>query len=137
MRLRCWAEHVSDGTLCERMSEPDMSHIHIGAAPGRERPCDVTWIDEYCAAESGPHGRKTAALRILEVSHEIDRLDFALGHPPNDEVRTIAARLYHHQLGSASDLRQLEWLRANTAAPEHRALLTLAADILKPFAGET
>lgn len=151
MRLRCLARQASHGTLCERGAEPAMRHIHIGGSPGRDH--DVTWIDEHCAPDAGPDGRKTAALRLLEIAHALDRLAFAQNTSTTqyDFLRAAAARLNAGTRAAASDLdvvtsridsaKELvahapsvgdsslaQWARAEID------LLEAAAEILRPWA---
>lgn len=146
MRLRCWARHVSDNALCEREHEAEMRHIHVGGHPHHDH--DVTWLDEYCARDAGPSGRETAALRILGVAHEIDRIAFQCGETIGeyDALRAIASRLYCNTIAASADLLSVEdalnGLEIDSEATEQErqsaeetiALIRQAADILRPFA---
>lgn len=140
VRLRCWAQH-KDGTFCDERAGHGPDH---GAADGQR------W-DSDCPPDAGILGRKTAALRILEVAHEIDRLAFLAGehtiHAPL--IRAIGSRLMVSTRSSPSDHADLIYLAGrwettvlgDVAVEVKRdglpALFRLAADILKPFAGET
>lgn len=137
--LRCWARHVSDGTLCERPAEPGVSHIHIGSHPHHDH--DVTWIDEYCAFAAGHEGRETAALRILELHHRADLLAFQAGLPVDDRLRAVAARLLAGPQAAAADHESLlgDYTMDGSlwGTPRRAELWLAAADLLKPWMGAT
>jgi hypothetical protein len=124
VRLRCWARREIGSNYCEL---DDEHSTHFGG--------DVHWPDSSCAPCADAVGRETAALRILEVAHKIDRLNFMRGFATDDEVRAIASRLlFNGNRAASSDLAQLEWRSANTADRDYVKLLDAAADILRPFA---
>ena len=114
-------------------------------------------MEQDCAQRADSIGRETAALRILEVSHEVDRLAFVNGHHSAhaERLRAIAARLMvgtdaaHADLNvvecevkfgntligaanaagdKAEHMAEFRWLEQGTA------LLVIAADLLRPFA---
>lgn len=111
--------------------------------------------DRFSAYCAGERGRETAALRILEVSHEADRLLFtsniAIREWP-EFLRAVAARLYANTSAARVDLSTLlgeigqgERLvegcatgeRTDAFTREMVGLLKIAADLLRPFAGVT
>jgi hypothetical protein len=125
VRLRCWAKNADEPLCCE--ADDDDHYWHRGGG--------AQWSDRECAPHAHALGRETAALRILEVAHEIDRLNFMRGFATDDEVRAIASRLmFNGNRAASSDLAQLEWRSANTADRDYVKLLDAAADILRPFA---
>ena len=109
-------------------------------------------MEQDCDQCADSIGRETAALRILEVSHELDRLAFCDGTSDEvaDRLRAVAARLYangdaaradHRTLTAEIDGAHAELARV-TVEPQIRreiedmiALRVLAADLLRPFAG--
>lgn len=144
IRLRCWARRASDGAFCSEPAGHDLNHYAlVGDKHAR-------WSG--CAPDAGPDGRETAALRLLEVAHTIDRMaleDGEEGAAPG--YRAVAARLYLSADDAAEDhalLRRVVAVGEESAqesasectATEGRriaeinALLALAADILRPFA---
>lgn len=133
MRLRCWARSGTTGELCNQESGhkgPMSPHL----APPDAQDSMLIWPDSDCAPNANSTGRETAALRILEVAHEIDRLNFTHGCPADDEMRAMASRLFFNgNRAASSDLRQLEWRSANTSDRAYVALLDMAADILRLF----
>lgn len=144
MNLRCWARHVADDTLCERACDLER-HIHIGNHPRAN--VDVSWIDEYCARDAGPSDRETAALRILELSHEIDRVAFLAGmHTTHAAlVRAVAARLMVDAKAASADAEALDMIAkcvSDLNESDHwecvyqptMVLLQQAVEILRPFA---
>jgi hypothetical protein len=93
--------------------------------------------------------RKSAALRILEIAHEIDREAFLMGETVDiyDWLRAIASRLHcnssaakwdHESIGKhLAELTIDEEASAPEQATARRtiALIQQAANALKPFAG--
>lgn len=145
--LRCWARRASDGALCESEEGHGFNHSK-GPDPAL---ASCSWSDASCAPDAGPDGRETAAERLLEVAHWLYRLAFRRGHHSFNcqRLRAIAARLRVSADAAAGDLAEvrdgLEEIRGALAFPglseegRRRAeptaeLLTLAADILRPFA---
>lgn len=147
MRLRCWARHGDPGHLCDKT--PKHSDRHRGCDARVER----FWNDSECAHNANSAGRETAALRILEVSHELDRLAFFAGDTDSttEYLRAVAARLYANTIAAPEDLRTLTEevdacralvaicppYDATTEASEVLRLMLLASDLLRPFAGVT
>lgn len=149
--LRCWARRASDGALCERRR----GHVLQNGCGGDHRSkmqrqgCSRVWNDRECAPEAGPDGRETAALRILELSNEIDRRAFLAGEHSTwvSLIRALAARLFVSTRSVDEDLRRIEsvlsdWRGRRMPEPQREvferdeiaATLSLAADILRPFA---
>jgi len=133
VRLRCSARlgtpHDTPHLYCDRY------HWHTSRHEAASKDGRITWDDADCENNADSTGRETAALRILEVAHEIDRLNFMRGFATDDEVRAIASRLmFNGNRAASSDLAQLEWRSANTADRDCVKLLDAAADILRPFA---
>lgn len=153
--LRCWAKRASDGALCERRNGHERApqgELHL-VTTGEGYGDAETWGASGCAPDAGPAGRETAALRILEVSHELDREAFLQRDHSRlvAMLRAISARLLINDSAAREDLAAVEreihnargWLqivnseRASASATWLVAtidLLSLAADILRPFA---
>jgi len=127
VRIRCWARSAKTGALCSCDAN------HSGVVHGRND--GDLWFNANCAPNADSTGRETAALRILEVSHEVDRLMFLAGEHSTDAVRSIAARLMTGTRAAKLDLMCIEsWLTMNEGAPGCHELLRQAADLLRPFA---
>ena len=152
MRLRCWARSGETGEFCPCDAN------HSGVVHGRNE--GDLWFDSACPVDARALGRETAALRILEVSHEVDRLAFVNGHHSAhaERLRGIAARLMVDTVAACVDLGFVERevafgesliAKANAAGDkaEHMAefrwleqgtaLFAIAADLLRPFAEGT
>ena len=147
VRLRCWARHGDSGHLCDKT--PKHSDRHRGCDARVER----FWNDSECAHNANSAGRETAALRILEVSHEADRLLFTSNITIREWpefLRAVAARLYANTSAARADLLTLlgeigqgERLvegcatgeRTDTFTREMVGLLKVASDLIRPFAG--
>lgn len=147
VKLRCWARSADEQLYCDVDDDDHYWHRCGG----------TQWSDRECAPRAHGLGRETAALRILEVAHEIDRLAFVnMAHSAQATiVRAIAARLMVNAVAVSDDLASLDSeaktgngliAEANAAADkaDHAdvylwleqtvALLAMAADILRPFA---
>jgi hypothetical protein len=140
--LRCWARRASDGALCEAKAKHlDPEHTWYG---------DLM-PENACAPDAGTDGRETAALRLLEVSHELDRDAFRRGAKGAQAraIRKVAGRLKCDVRYASGDLRDVERearsiesavARYEEASPDevlaaNRVIdcLALAADILRPW----
>jgi hypothetical protein len=142
---RCWAKGLTFGAYCAH----DAGHEGIHESKTKR----FLWDEEIASAyEHGATGRKSAALRILEVSHEADRLLIVNNIGPRDWpelLRAIAARLYASNAAANADIATLcgeigQGARLDECfdplspkAVFNRqilALLNTARDILRPFA---
>lgn len=130
MRLRCWAR-TGDSEFCLL----DAGHRDARGATMHDSGEHHKWGDACCPDNASATGRETAALRILEVSHEIDRVMFLAGEHSTDAVRAIAARLMVGTRASRGDQLEIAtWLTMNEGAVGCHELLRQAADLLRPFA---
>lgn len=150
---RCWAKRERDGALCTWEAGHILSH-GVVAGTGRE---SGPWWNSDCAPDAGPDGRETAALRLWEVSAQLDLNALLRGEHGglSARLRAIAARLRVGVRGAGEDLAALEQdiaqghrlrgvvdtERRGAEEPdlyawlvESIALLSLAAEILRPFA---
>ncbi len=147
MNLRCWARRASDGLLCDGpVNHGARGHVKTYEDHYPDGHKYVCWSDGACASEAGPDGRETAALRILEVSHEIDRGAFLAGEHSalQSALRAVASRLFVNDVAAQFDLTCVTALidglerRVIVSPPITQvvALMTLATGILRPFASE-
>jgi len=143
VRLRCWARCMYNDAYCVEPSDhtPFVHKTEVGE----------TFSEAFCALSRGSDGRETAALRILEVAHELDRRAFCDGCSDEyaDRLRAVAARLYANGSAARGDYRsmgnEIDGARAQLALTtvEHPirreieeiiGLMVLAHDTLRPFA---
>lgn len=133
MTTRCWVMRRRSGTLCDKKLGRHHGTFHSA------EDAVFAWEDEDCAPDAGPTGRKTAALRLLELSHDLDRISFLLGERLDDRLRPVAVCLFAGTEDAKANLAILEsWPRdinaGATYAEETRDILQMAADILRPWA---
>ena len=143
-RLRCWARRAQDSQLCRAT----LHHLDDYHTAQNRRSTDSAWMEQDCAMSADSIGRETAALRILEVSHEVDREAFLVGDTWQIAagLRAMAARLYVDDKAAQQDyadivndlaeLRPIDGATREALAVSDRvtALIRLAADFLRPFA---